>query len=49
MNEVSVIAYFADDPTRAYQLVQWLAPLEILHDRHPVGIVVRDPDSAIAL
>jgi hypothetical protein len=49
MKEVSVIAYFADDPTRTYQLVQWLAPLEILHERHPVGIVVRDPESAIVL
>jgi hypothetical protein len=49
MKEVSVIAYFADDPTRIYQLVQWLAPLEILHERHPVGIVVRDPESAIVL
>src|SRR3954463_1652826 len=49
MNEVSVIAYFADDPTRTYQLIQWLAPLEILDDRHRVGIVVRDPESAIVL
>jgi hypothetical protein len=49
MKEVSVIAYFADDPTRTYQLVQWLAPLEILHERHPVGIVVRDPESAVVL
>jgi hypothetical protein len=49
MNEVSVIAYFADDPTRTYQLVQWLVPLEILHARHPVGIVVRDPESAMVL
>ena len=49
MNEVSVIAYFADDPTRTYQLVQWLVPLEILRARHPVGIVVRDPESAIVL
>jgi hypothetical protein len=49
MKQVSVIAYFGDDPTRTYQLVQWLAPLEVLHDRHPVGIVVRDPDSATLL
>lgn len=49
MPEVSVIAYFADDPTRSYQLVSWLAVLEILHAQHPVGIVVRDPDSATAL
>ncbi len=49
MPEVSVIAYFADDPTRTYQLVQWLDVLEILHAQHPVGIVVRDPASAEVL
>ena len=32
---VSVIAYFADDPTRTYQLTQWLPVLEILHERAP--------------
>ncbi|MCW2848162.1 MAG: CDP-Glycerol:Poly(glycerophosphate) glycerophosphotransferase [Marmoricola sp.] len=46
---VSVVAYFADDPTRTYQLGQWLPVLEILHERHPVGIVVRDPASAKVL
>ncbi|MGA8845363.1 MAG: CDP-glycerol glycerophosphotransferase family protein [Nocardioides sp.] len=49
MPEVSVIAYFADDPTRTYQLVQWLDVLEILHAQHPVAVVVRDPDSAAVL
>jgi hypothetical protein len=49
VNKVSVIAYFADDPTRAYQLVQWLPVLELLHEQHPVGIVVRDPESATML
>ncbi len=49
MNEVHIIAYFADDPTRTYQLVQWLDVLEILHATHPVGIVVRDPASAVLL
>ncbi len=49
MNEVSVIAYFADDPTRIYQLVQWLPVLEILHEEHPVAVVVRDPASARVL
>ena len=49
MTEVSVIAYFADDPTRAYQLVPWLPVLEVLHRRHPVAVVVRDPASAIVL
>ena len=46
MEEVSVVAYFADDPTRTYQLIQWLSVLELLHAEHPVAIVVRDPESA---
>jgi hypothetical protein len=45
MNEVHVIAYFPDDPTRTYQLIQWLDVLAILHQKHPVGIVLRDPAS----
>jgi hypothetical protein len=49
VNEVSVIAYFPDDPTRAYQLVQWLPVLDLLHEQHPVGIVARDPESATLL
>ncbi|RYB90558.1 CDP-glycerol--glycerophosphate glycerophosphotransferase [Nocardioides oleivorans] len=46
MNDVRVLAYFAGDPTRTYQLVQWLEVLEILDGVHPVGLVLRDPDSA---
>ena len=46
MSQVHVIAYFPDDPTRTYQLIQWLDVLAILHDKHPVGIVLRDPESA---
>ncbi|GAB3028407.1 glycosyl transferase [Nocardioides flavus (ex Wang et al. 2016)] len=46
MNDVSVIAYFSGDPTRTYQLAQWLEVLEILDRVHPVGVVLRDPDSA---
>ena len=49
MLEVSVIAYYADDPTRTYQLTQWLPVLESLHQRHPVAVVVRDPTSASVL
>lgn len=49
MNDVDVIVYFADDPTRTYQLVQWLDVLEILHGTHPVGIVARDLESAALL
>ncbi|WP_139984002.1 CDP-glycerol glycerophosphotransferase family protein [Nocardioides litoris] len=46
MSEVSVVVYFADDPTRTYQLVQWLPVLEVLHQQHPVALVLRDPASA---
>jgi hypothetical protein len=46
---VSVVAYFADDPTRTYQLVQWLPVLEALHVQHPVALVLRDPDSVDVL
>lgn len=46
MQKVDVIAYFADDPTRVYQLLQWLPVLERLDEVHPVGIVTRDPETA---
>lgn len=46
MNDVRVIAHFAGDPTRAYQLIQWLEVLEVLDAAHPVGLVLRDPESA---
>lgn len=46
MNDVHVIAYFAGDPTRTYQLAQWLEVLEILDGVHPVALVLRDPASA---
>ncbi len=42
----SVLAYFADDATRAYQLYQWLPVLERLDARHRVAVVVRDADAA---
>jgi hypothetical protein len=38
-----VIAYFGDDPTRVYQLLQWLPVLERLDQVHRVAIVLRDP------
>jgi len=48
VHTVDVIAYFPDDPTRIYQLLQWIPVLERLQEEHPVGIVVRDPDTAVA-
>ena len=44
MIPVDVLAYFADDRTRVYQLLQWLPVLELLADSHTVGIVTRDPE-----
>lgn len=44
MNDAHVLAYYADDPTRSYQLIQWLEVLDVLHAQQPVGIVVRDAD-----
>ena len=46
MNTVPVTAYFAGDPSRTYQLIQWLEVLDVLNDVHPVCIVLRDPASA---
>lgn len=46
---VSVLAYFADDPTRVYQLIQWLPVLEILDQREPVALVLRQEESAAVL
>lgn len=37
-----VVAYFADPPTKLYQLDQWLPILERVHERRPVVIVCRD-------
>ena len=41
-----VIAYFGDDPTRIYQLLQWLPVLERLDVVHPVAVVLREPETA---
>ncbi|MBZ5734050.1 CDP-glycerol glycerophosphotransferase family protein [Nocardioides sp. TRM66260-LWL] len=49
MNDVAVIAYFADDPSRLYQLQQWVPVLEVLDRSAPVALVLRDPDSAAQL
>ena len=46
MQNPEVIAYFADDPTRVYQLLQWLPVLERLDEVSPVAIVTRNPETA---
>ncbi|WP_232678347.1 CDP-glycerol glycerophosphotransferase family protein [Nocardioides sp. R-C-SC26] len=43
---VQVLAYFPDDQTRAYQLLQWLPVLDVLDTTRPVAIVLRDPATA---
>lgn len=49
MNDAHVLVYYADDPTRSYQLMQWLEVLEVLHEHQPVGIVTRDAEVATLL
>ncbi|WKN50291.1 CDP-glycerol glycerophosphotransferase family protein [Nocardioides sp. Arc9.136] len=49
MLDASILAYFADDTTRTYQLVQWLPVLELLAEQHPVGVVARDEAAAEVL
>lgn len=49
MQHVDVIAYFADDPTRTYQLIQWLPVLELLDQEQSVGLVLRSHESAAIL
>ncbi|SFC99241.1 CDP-Glycerol:Poly(glycerophosphate) glycerophosphotransferase [Nocardioides terrae] len=46
MLKPDVIAYFGDDPSRIYQLLQWLPVLERLEHSHRVAIVLRDPATA---
>ncbi len=43
---ISVVAYFGEDPTRAYQLVPWLPVLEVLDADQAVGLVVRSAEVA---
>ena len=49
MNNADVLAHFADDASRTYQLIQWLPVLELLDAQHPVAIVARDKRSAEVL
>jgi hypothetical protein len=46
VHTVDIIAYFPDDPSRIYQLLQWIPVLERLHEEHPVGVVTRDAETA---
>lgn len=40
----TVLVYFAATPGELYQLDQWVRPLTRLAERHPVAIVVNQPD-----
>ena len=44
--QTDVVAYFGEDPTRVYQLVQWLPVLEVLDREHPTRLVVRNAEVA---
>lgn len=47
---VPFVVYFADVPSSAYQLRQWLPPLEALDAADgPVALLVRNPEVALAL
>ena len=43
VRDLSVLAYFGDEPDRVYQLAQWLRVLELLDAHEPVGIVLQRP------
>jgi hypothetical protein len=46
VRDSTVLVYFGDDPSRVYQLAQWLPVLELLDGVQPVGIVLRRADTA---
>ncbi|WP_183095488.1 CDP-glycerol glycerophosphotransferase family protein [Nocardioides stalactiti] len=44
--QTDVVAYFGDDPTRVYQVAQWLPVLEVLDRTHRVALVLRNAEVA---
>ena len=44
-----IVVYFADDPRKLYQLRQWLPVFDLLDQRHPVVIVMRNAEAYAAL
>jgi len=44
-----IAVYFADNRVNLYQIRQWYAPLAALAQRHPVVVIARSPDGAVAL
>ena len=49
VDDTHVLVYFGEDPSRAYQVVQWLDVLADLSAERPVTLVLRDPDVASLL
>ncbi|HVM18722.1 MAG TPA: CDP-glycerol glycerophosphotransferase family protein [Egibacteraceae bacterium] len=45
--DADVLVHFGDDPSRLYQLEQWLPVLERLHEEHPVAVLTRDPATLV--
>lgn len=41
--------YFADQMVNAYQLRQWYEPMRVLAEQAPVVVIVRNPETAVAL
>ena len=44
-----VVAFFPEPPRNSYQLEQWLAPLQSLHERHGVVVITQDSRTAAHL
>lgn len=44
-----VVVYFADDAVNIYQIQQWYEPLRQTAEQHPVAVVVRNVNTAVAL
>ena len=47
--EAAVLVYFGSGAQYLYQIRDWLPPLEVLADKLPVALVVRDPRAALLL
>ncbi len=44
-----VVVYFADNAENLYQLTQWIDVLRVIDQSHPVVIITRSADAALAL
>lgn len=47
--EYEVAIFFADPPVNLYQLRQWYEPMRRLAEKHPVVVLARDVQTAVAL